>query len=47
MSYVVKDKGKPVGYGTQTLSADGKSFTDTSWSPGKESEKQTAFFVKQ
>ena len=47
MSYVVKEKGKPVNYGTQTLSADGKSFTDTSWNPGKESEKTTGFYVKQ
>jgi hypothetical protein len=46
-SYTVKVKGKPDSYGVQTLAADGKSFTDVSWSPGKEAEKSTALFVKQ
>jgi len=46
-SYVQKLNGKVQGYGTQTLAADGKSYTDVSWSPGKASEKQTAFYVKQ
>jgi hypothetical protein len=47
ISYVLKVKGKPDGYGTQTLSADGKSFTDVSWSPGKQSEKSTGFYARQ
>jgi hypothetical protein len=46
-SYTVKVNGKPDSYGIQTLAADGKSFTDVSWSPGKMSEKSTAVFVKQ
>jgi hypothetical protein len=47
VSYTVKMDGKPVSYGIQTLAADNKSFTDVSWSPGKESEKQTGIYVKQ
>jgi len=47
LSYAVKIKGKPEAYGTQSIAADGKSFTDISWSPGKESEKSTGFYVKQ
>ena len=47
IQYVMKLDGKPQGYGTQTIAADGHSFTDVSWSPGKESEKQTAVYVKQ
>jgi hypothetical protein len=39
--------GKPDTYGIETLAADGHSFTDVSWNPGKESEKQTAVYVKQ
>jgi hypothetical protein len=29
-----------------TLSADGRTITDVSWTPGKESEKQTAVYQK-
>lgn len=47
LSYVVKLDGKPQSYGIQTLAADGKSYTDVSWSAGKASEKQTGFYVKQ
>jgi hypothetical protein len=47
LSDVVKDNGKVIGIGTVTLSADGKTLTDVSWSPGKESEKQTGIYVKQ
>jgi hypothetical protein len=47
MSYVLKDNGKPIGYGTQTLTAGGKSYTDVSWNPGKENEKQTGFYTKE
>jgi hypothetical protein len=47
MSYVNKVDGKPRNYGVQTLAADGKSITDVSWSPGKESEKETDVLIKQ
>jgi hypothetical protein len=47
LSYVVKFQGKPDTYGVQTLAADGKSFSDSYWSPGKEKEKATAFYAKQ
>jgi hypothetical protein len=43
ISYVNKLDGKPVVYGVQTLAADGKSFTDVSWKPGKGSEKEPPF----
>jgi hypothetical protein len=46
-SYVYKRNGKPIGYGIQTLAADGKSLTDVSWLPGRESEKTSQIFVKQ
>ena len=45
--YTVKDKGKVVGYGIQTLAADGKSFTDVSWNPGKMSEKTTGYYARE
>jgi hypothetical protein len=47
LSYVVKGNGKPDSYGIQTLAADGKSFTDLSWSAGKPGEKATGVYVKQ
>ena len=47
ISYVWRLNGKPDGYGVQTVAADGKSFTDVSWNPGKEAEKSTAYYVKQ
>ncbi len=47
LSYTDAIGGKPTGYGTQTLSADGKTLTDVGWSPGKESEKSTSVYVKQ
>ncbi len=47
MSYITKKDGKPFYYGVDTLAADGKSFTESSWSSGKESEKTTGFYVKQ
>jgi hypothetical protein len=43
----VKSNGKPVAYGVETLSADGHSFIDATWSPGKQSEKDAEFYVKQ
>ncbi len=39
--------GKDVGHDVMTLSADGKTITDVSWTPGKESEKQTYIYEKQ
>jgi len=45
--YVIKIGGKPDGIGVQTIAADGRSFSDVSWTPGKEGEKQTAIYVKQ
>ena len=47
ISYVWRLNGKPDSYGVQTLAANGKSFTDVSWSPGKQAEKSTAYFVRQ
>ena len=47
MKYVVKVNGKPDTVGVQTIAAGGHSFSDVSWTPGKESEKQTAVYVKQ
>jgi hypothetical protein len=47
MDYTVQFNGKTVGLGSQVLAADGKSFTDSSWNPGQESEKTTGYFVKQ
>lgn len=47
ITYTQKLNGKPDTHGIQTVAADGKSFTDVSWSPGKESEKSTAVYVKQ
>jgi len=47
LSYVVKFNGKPDTYGVQTLAADGRSYKDVSWNPGKENEKSTSVFIKQ
>ncbi len=47
LSYTDNFDGKALGYGIQTLSANGKTPTDVSWSVGKESEKSTAVYVKQ
>jgi hypothetical protein len=47
LSNTTKRDGKPIGYGTDTVSADGKTLTDVSWIPGKESEKQTEIYIKQ
>jgi hypothetical protein len=45
--YTIKMDGKPDTFGIQTMATDGRSFTDVSWSPGKENEKQTAVYIKQ
>lgn len=47
ISYTIRLNGKPQSYGVQTMAADGKSFTDVSWSAGKANEKQTGFYAKQ
>jgi hypothetical protein len=47
IKYTIKVNGKPDSIGVQTIAADGRSFSDVSWTPGKESEKQTAVYVKQ
>lgn len=45
--YEMKVNGKPDNMGEQTLAADGRSFTDVNWNPGKEDEKTTGVYVKQ
>lgn len=47
IKYVLKVDGKPNSIGEQTLAADGRSFSDISWDPGKENEKVTVVYVKQ
>ncbi len=47
LKYVVKMKEKTLAEGHMTLSADGKTFTDVSWTPAKPAEKTTGFYVKQ
>lgn len=47
VSYTLKIDGKVDSRGEQTLAADGRTYTDVSWSPGKEGDKQTAIWVKQ
>ena len=44
--YTIMIKDKTYGKGMLTVSPDGKTLTDTSWTPGKESEKSTAVYVK-
>lgn len=45
--YTIKFNGKVDTVGEQTLAADGRSFTDASWTPGKENEKVTGVYVRQ
>jgi hypothetical protein len=47
LSYAYKLNGKPDSYNTDTLAADGKSFTSVTWNAGKKSEKTTLVFIKQ
>lgn len=47
LSFEVKQAGKSIEKGEQVLAPNGKSFTETSWTPGKENEKQTYVFNKQ
>jgi hypothetical protein len=45
--YVMKINGKTDSMGEQTLAADGRSFSDVNWNPGKKDEKTTGVFLKQ
>ena len=45
--YQVKSSGTVIGQGEQVLAPGGKSYTDTSWTPGKENEKQIYVYNKQ
>jgi hypothetical protein len=47
LEYTVNLKGKKVAEGYDTLSADGKIFSETSWAPGKMDEKTTSVYIKQ
>lgn len=47
LAYVLKLNGKPQMFGVQTMSADGSSFTDVAYNPGKKDEKSTAVYIKQ
>jgi hypothetical protein len=44
---IVSLNGKELSQDVMTLSADGKTITDVSWTPGKESEKQTYVYERQ
>lgn len=41
IGYVMKTRGQPGQYGTMTISADGETFTEESWLPGREDDKST------
>jgi len=43
----MKIGGKTDNIGEQTLAADGRSFSDINWNPGKENEKTTVVYLKQ
>lgn len=47
LTYEVKTSGKVIEQGEQVLAPNGKTFTETEWTPGKENEKQTFVFNKQ
>ena len=47
IKYVMKINGKTDNMGEQTLAADGRSFSDVNWNPGKENEKTTGVYLKQ
>jgi len=47
LDYTVEFKGKKVAEGYDVLSADGKTYTETSWAPGKMDEKTISVYVKQ
>jgi hypothetical protein len=45
-SYTIMLQGKVYAKGMMSVSADGKTLTDTSWVPGKESEKEVDVYTK-
>jgi len=47
MVSVATINGKEIGRSEDTLSADGKSFTEINWDPAKPNEKQTLIYEKQ
>ncbi|MGA7158862.1 MAG: hypothetical protein WBY53_18595 [Acidobacteriaceae bacterium] len=47
LDYAVFLNGKKISEGYQLLAADGKSYDDTSWAPGKMNEKTTSVYIKQ
>ena len=47
MKYVIKVNGEPATIGVPTVAAGGQLLADVPWTPGKESEKQTAMYLKQ
>jgi hypothetical protein len=47
LHYVVKYNDKVLSEGVQTLSADGKSFVDENWAPGKMNEKSRAVYDRE
>ena len=47
LTYEVKLKDKMMAEGDQTLAADGKTITDTSWVAGKPTEKEVNVYEKQ
>jgi hypothetical protein len=47
LDYTVDFKGKKIAEGYDVLSADGKSYTETSWAPGKMDEKTISVYIKQ
>lgn len=47
IKYVMKLNGQVDSIGEQAIAADGRTFSDTSWSPGKENEKTIGVYVKQ
>ncbi|HET9331864.1 MAG TPA: hypothetical protein VFO23_15165 [Steroidobacteraceae bacterium] len=47
VKYTIKLNGKVDSVGVQTIAADGASFSDVSWNPGKANEKTTVVYVKQ
>ena len=47
LDYTVDLKGKKIAEGFDTISADGKTYTETSWAPGKMDEKTISVYIKQ
>jgi hypothetical protein len=47
IEFYASDNGQLIERATETLSPDGRTFTDTLWAPGHEDEKDTRVFVKR